>query len=51
MSENLIKLGIVIAISLLLINKLFWIAATVGIIWGGWKLFTLSEVYKKYSSS
>lgn len=50
MSENLIKLGITVAICLFLINKLFWIAAAIGIAWGGWKLFTMSDVYKKYSS-
>lgn len=47
--SNLVTIGVVIAIVLFLISKLFWIALGVGAVWVCWKLFLASDTYKKYS--
>lgn len=47
--SNLITVGVVIAIVLFLISKLFWIALGIGLVWVGWKVFISSDTYKKYS--
>ena len=47
--SNLITIGVVVAIVLFLLSKLFWIALGIGVIWVGWKAFISSDTYKKYS--